>query len=183
MLLREHAHGIGLHVNLCGAVRLETLFELSKRRNALSTPATLPEFSEKLIPKAPYSLKKFTDLLEIITPLISGKKEDLARVCNEFVEDCVKLGGLCYVETRFCPFTLTGRDFNAEEVLKTILDSFERSSKKYNTEVRSILTIMGNAPKTAKRTLNLAKRYQTHGVVAIDVVVFIRLLENIDYGC
>lgn len=93
----------------------------------------------------------------------------MARICEEFVEDCVKRGGLCYVETRYCPFLLTDSKCSAEEVLKTILDALNRASKKHGIEVRSILSIMRHMPETAKETLDLAKNYQPHGVVAIDI--------------
>ncbi|VDO76465.1 unnamed protein product [Schistosoma mattheei] len=88
---------------------------------------------------------------------------------KKFVEDCVKRGGLCYVETRYCPFLLTDSKCTAEEVLKTILDALNRASKKHGIEVRSILSIMRHMPETAKETLELAKNYQPHGVVAIDI--------------
>ncbi|CAH8826354.1 unnamed protein product [Trichobilharzia szidati] len=167
MLLREHAHGIDLHINLGGSVRPKTLFELSQTKMS-NSPNTLTEFEERLLPRAPYSAEQYTKSLSMISPLISGKKEVLARICHEFVEDCVQLGGLCYVETRFCPFALNNAYFNAEEAIQVILDTFNRAGAKNKIEVRSILTIMADKPETADRTLALAKRYQTHGVVGIN---------------
>ncbi|CAH8826011.1 unnamed protein product [Trichobilharzia szidati] len=169
MLLPEHAYGIDLHLHLDGAVRPETLLQISQHRKTVNVPNTLPEFKEKLLPKAPYSLKRFLESFEIIIPLISGDKEVIARICDEFVEDCVQKGGLCYVETRFCPFILTGPKLNAEEVLKTVLEALKISSEKNHIEVRTILSILRHMPETAKQTLELAKKYKSHGVVAIDI--------------
>ncbi|CAH8821787.1 unnamed protein product [Trichobilharzia szidati] len=61
MLLPEHAYGIDLHLHLDGAVRPETLLKISQHRKTL-------------LPKAPYSLKRFLESFEIIIPLISGDK-------------------------------------------------------------------------------------------------------------
>ncbi|KAH8855328.1 Adenosine deaminase [Schistosoma japonicum] len=161
--------GINLHVHLDGSIRPETLFELSNDEISKPQFKTLGQLKDKLTPKKPHSLKDFLKAFEIIIPLIAGKKEVLARICEEFVEDCVQRGGLCYVEIRYCPFLLADSRFNAEEVLKTILDSLNRASKKHGIEVRSILSIMRHMPETASETLELAKNYQPHGVVAIDV--------------
>ncbi|CAH8433262.1 unnamed protein product [Schistosoma turkestanicum] len=169
MRLPSDSYGVDLHVHLDGAIRPETLFELSNQQKTENTFQNLEELKEKLIPKKPHSLKSFLKAFEIIIPLVAGKKEVLARICEEFVEDCVKHGGLCYVETRFCPFILTDSKCSVEEVLKTILDALNRASKKYRIEVRSILSIMRHMPETAKETLELAKNYKPHGVVAIDI--------------
>ncbi|CAH8440766.1 unnamed protein product [Schistosoma mattheei] len=169
MRLPLDSYGVDLHVHLDGAIRPETLFEISNDQKSKVLFQNLEELKGKLMPRKPHSLKDFLKAFEIIIPLVAGKKEVLARICEEFVEDCVKRGGLCYVETRYCPFLLTDSKCTAEEVLKTILDALNRASKKHGIEVRSILSIMRHMPETAKETLELAKNYQPHGVVAIDI--------------
>ncbi|CAH8442441.1 hypothetical protein MS3_00005386 [Schistosoma haematobium] len=169
MRLPLDSYGVDLHVHLDGAIRPETLFEISNDQKSKVSFQNLEELKGKLMPRKPHSLKDFLKAFEIIIPLVAGKKEVLARICEEFVEDCVKRGGLCYVETRYCPFLLTDSKCSAEEVLKTILDALNRASKKHGIEVRSILSIMRHMPETAKETLDLAKNYQPHGVVAIDI--------------
>ncbi|VDP97608.1 unnamed protein product [Trichobilharzia regenti] len=169
LVLPEFQHGIDLHVHLDAAARPETLYELAEKERISNLPRDLDEFKKKITPNSPYSVKEFFNILDYIKPLIAGKKDVLARICDEFVEDCVQLGKLCYVETRFCPFTLTGRYLDAEEVLKIVLEKLQSAGEKNRLQVRTILSIMRNMPETAKETLDLAKKYNTHGVVGIDV--------------
>ncbi|KAG5452734.1 Adenosine deaminase [Clonorchis sinensis] len=161
--------GIDLHLHLYGAVRPRTLFELAHSRN-IPIPYTTPEELEQaLLPTKPYKLANFLKGFYLLLPILAGDKEAIARITSECIEDCARLGGLCYVELRFSPCFFAGPNLNVDAVMQTIVETSKTASQQHGIVVRLILSILRHLPETAKGVLDLAIKYQKEGVVAIDV--------------
>lgn len=74
MRLPLDSYGVDLHVHLDGAIRPETLFEISNDQKSKVSFQNLEELKRKLMPRKPHSLKDFLKAFEIIIPLVAGKK-------------------------------------------------------------------------------------------------------------
>ncbi|GAA53875.1 adenosine deaminase [Clonorchis sinensis] len=120
--------GIDLHLHLYGAVRPRTLFELAHSRN-IPIPYTTPEELEQaLLPTKPYKLANFLKGFYLLLPILAGDKEAIARITSECIEDCARLGGLCYVELRFSPCFFAGPNLNVDAVMQTIVETSDDST-------------------------------------------------------
>ncbi|KAF5397300.1 Adenosine deaminase [Paragonimus heterotremus] len=169
MYLNSELGGIELHVHLDGALRADTLWDVAKRRQIKLPHSNFEEFRRNFSPRNPYSLTKFLSGFQWVIPILAGDKEALVRSAMEFVEDCRYRSGLCYVEARFAPHILTGSCMDAEAVIQATLDGLQRASTKHVVQTRLILCIMRDRPETADEVLQLARKYEPHGVVGIDI--------------
>ncbi|VDD74853.1 unnamed protein product [Mesocestoides corti] len=169
MKFNEGRRGVELHIHLDGAFRPSTVFKFAKLRGFPVPGANENEFENHLIVKQPNSLASFLKTFDYLLPPIAGSAEAIAQTTLDFLEDCVNKAGLCYVEPRFSPQLLQGTTLSADEVTKTVLDALERSSQKFDIQYRAILCTMRQNPEWSDEVLSLAKAYQPHGIVAVDV--------------
>ncbi|KAA3680019.1 adenosine deaminase [Paragonimus westermani] len=169
MHLSPELSGIELHVHLDGSLRADTLWDLAKQRQIKLPHSNFEEFRRTFSPQNPYSLTKFLSGFQWVIPILAGDKEALVRSAMEFVEDCRYRSGLCYVEARFAPHLLTGFSMDAEAVIQATLDGLQRASTEHVVQTRLILCIMRDRPETADEVLQLARKYEPHGVVGIDI--------------
>ncbi|VDP67198.1 unnamed protein product [Echinostoma caproni] len=170
MQLDSSLKRVELHVHLDGSPRPNTIFELAQRKGIKLSFANSVALENALQPKEPYYLGHFLRSFEYILPVFEGdKKEAIARLSEEFVEDCKIRSNLCYVETRFSPHSLAGNRMSADEATTVVLEALTRAAVKHNVQVRLILCILRDKPENAFEVLDLARKYRPHGVVGIDL--------------
>ncbi|OON20846.1 hypothetical protein X801_03264 [Opisthorchis viverrini] len=109
--------------------------------------------------------------LTIFIHISSTLQEAITRITSECIEDCARLGRLCYAELCFSPYFLAGPNLSVDNVVQTIVETTRSVSQQHGIVVRLILSILRHLPETAKGVLDLAIKYQKEGVVAIDVAV------------
>jgi len=161
--------GVELHLHLDGAFRAETIYKYAVAKG-IKLPSTCPTaFKDYLVIRTPNSLLDFLGSFDFILPAVAGDPEALTELTVQCLEDCATKGGLCYVELRFSPHLLSGPTLSPEMVVKTIIAAVDCGSKKYNINVRLILCMMRHMPEHSAEVTRLAKCYQNHGVVAVDV--------------
>ncbi|KAM7538675.1 hypothetical protein Aperf_G00000049987 [Anoplocephala perfoliata] len=96
-------------------------------------------------------------------------REALHQITLDFVEDCVKRGGHCYVEPRFCPSFFTGDNLSVEEVTETILSSMEKAAYQHDLQWRAIFCMIRQYPEWSDEIVEVALKNRHKGVVAVDV--------------
>lgn len=148
---------IELHVHLDGSVRISTLSELSGMMFEETQLASI----------APLSCK---DLNEYLTKFelpisVMQTKENLIRIASELADD-LKEDGVIYAEVRFAPSQHLKMGLTLDEVVNSVLEGFSKSDIKINV----ILSMMRNESLENNLIIvDLAKKYQNKGVVAIDL--------------
>jgi adenosine deaminase len=146
-----------LHVHLEAAMRPSTAAELADR---YGLPAARP---------GPYrGLPDFVAAYETARALVRGP-DDLARIAAETVRDAVA-AGVRWTEVHCVPHHYGDRLGPAEAVVEAVLDGLAAGAP---AGVRAGLIVAHNRARglgTARRTLDLALRYQGRGVVGLGLV-------------
>uniref|UniRef100_A0A3Q2CPS6 adenosine deaminase n=2 Tax=Cyprinodon variegatus TaxID=28743 RepID=A0A3Q2CPS6_CYPVA len=96
---------IELHVHLDGAIRVETIFDVAKRRRIDLRVNSSEELKEKIILREPATLTGFLEKFNEYMHVIAGDREAIKRIAYEFIEDKAK-EGVIYVEVRYSPHLL-----------------------------------------------------------------------------
>ncbi|VDO04676.1 unnamed protein product [Rodentolepis nana] len=160
---------VELHLHFDGGWRPETIFRFAQKKG-ISFPCSNGEgFAKHLRVTEPNSLCSFLTKFNDILQPIRGDKEALHQITVDFVEDCVKRGGHCYVEPRFCPFFFAGDNLTVEEATETVLKSMETAAHQHNLQWRAILCMMRQNPEWSEKVVDLALANRKNGVVAVDV--------------
>ncbi|XP_069106458.1 adenosine deaminase-like [Argopecten irradians] len=180
---------VELHIHLDGAVRSETILDISKSKNrpiisidddGKQTVITdLEALDKEVIIRHPCSLREFLHTFNVFMPIIAGDKEAVSRIAYEFCEDCSK-SGIRYVEVRYNPHLLSNTldkpdfarergNFSPRDVVETVCDALERGSRDFNVTVNSILCCMTHRPEWSAEVVALCKEFQHKGVVALDI--------------
>ena len=73
------------------------------------------------------------------------------------------------MEPRFSPHLLAGSKISAEEATKTILDALERGGALHDLQWKAILCMFRANPEWSDEVVAIAKKFQSQGVVAVDV--------------
>lgn len=81
----------------------------------------------------------------------------------------MKKGGLCYVEPRFCPQFFADGKLSVEEATETVLKSLEKSAHQYGLKWKAILCMMRHKPEWSDEIVDLASKFKSQGVVAVDL--------------
>ncbi|KAI1890444.1 hypothetical protein AGOR_G00153770 [Albula goreensis] len=170
---------VELHVHLDGAIRLETIMEVAKRRG-MQLPETVEGLRTLCTMSRPGNLTEFLTKFKEYMPVIAGDREAIKRIAFEFVETKAREGVL-YVEVRYSPHLLAnskvdpipwdqkGGDVTPDDVVQLVAQGLSEGEKAFNIKARSILCCMRHKPEWSMEVLELCKKYQNRGVVAIDL--------------
>ncbi|KAG7263832.1 hypothetical protein CRUP_003841 [Coryphaenoides rupestris] len=171
---------IELHVHLDGAIRVQTILDVAKRRG-ISLPAdTVEEMTQIIIVQQPASLTEFLGKFAEYMHVIAGDREAIKRIAYEFVEDKAK-EGVIYVEVRYSPHFLANTgvepipwdqeegDVSPDEVVRLVNEGLTEGEKAFHIKARSILCCMRHMPSWSMNVVELCKKYHHEGVVAIDL--------------
>ncbi|KAG7478370.1 hypothetical protein MATL_G00079900 [Megalops atlanticus] len=171
---------VELHVHLDGAIRLETILDVAQRRG-IALPADTPVgLAPFVILQVPSTLTDFLSKFSQYMHVIAGDREAIKRVAYEFVESKAK-EGVVYVEVRYSPHLLANSkvdpipwnqeegDLTPDEVVDLVNQGLSEGEKKLGVKARSILCCMRHQPNWSMEVVELCKKYQKNGVVAIDL--------------
>lgn len=171
---------VELHVHLDGAIRVQTLLDVARKRGIrlpVSSPAAL---RRRVSLQSPASLTVFLDRFQEYMHVVAGDRDAIERMAYEFVEDKAK-EGVVYVEVRYSPHLLANRgvepipwdqaegDITPEEVVRLVNRGLQRGEQEFDITVRSILCCMRHQPGWSMEVVELCKKYQDEGVVAVDL--------------
>ncbi|KAM7538963.1 hypothetical protein Aperf_G00000050005 [Anoplocephala perfoliata] len=160
---------VELHLHFDGALRPSTVFRFAKKKGMSMSCSNAEEFADSVFIKEPTNLDSILKAFDQLRSPIKGDKEALQQVTFDFVEDCVKTCGHCYVEPRFCPYQFVGDKLSVEEVTETILSSMEKAAHQYDLQWRAILCMMRQNPEWSDEIVEVALKNKRLGVVAVDV--------------
>ncbi|XP_038162560.1 adenosine deaminase [Cyprinodon tularosa] len=171
---------IELHVHLDGAIRVETIFDVAKRRGIDLHANSSEELKEKIILREPATLTGFLEKFNEYMHVIAGDREAIKRIAYEFIEDKAK-EGVIYVEVRYSPHLLANcnvepipwnqkkGDLSPDEVVRLVNEGLSEGERAFNIKARSILCCMRHMPSWSMDVVELCNRYRNEGVVAIDL--------------
>ncbi|KAM4563121.1 adenosine deaminase [Odontesthes bonariensis] len=171
---------IELHVHLDGAIRVETILDVAKRRGIRLPVSTVEEMKERIIVHEPATLTAFLGKFGEYMHVVAGDREAIKRIAYEFVEDKAK-EGVIYVEVRYSPHFLANSnvvpipwnqpkgDLSPDEVVRLVNEGLKEGERAFEIKVRSILCCMRHMPSWSMDIVELCKKYQNEGVVAIDL--------------
>ncbi|XP_072304958.1 adenosine deaminase [Eucyclogobius newberryi] len=171
---------VELHVHLDGAIRVQTILDVAKRRGIPLPADTVEEMTQIIIVQKPGSLTEFLGRFAEYMHVIAGDREAIKRAAYEFVEDKAK-EGVAYVEVRYSPHFLantqvdpipwnqTEGDLSPDEVVRLVNEGLREGERAFRTKARSILCCMRHMPNWSMDVVELCKKYRHEGVVAIDL--------------
>ncbi|KAL6119414.1 ada [Pungitius sinensis] len=171
---------VELHVHLDGAIRVSTILDVAKRR-CIPLPAnTVEEMTQIIVLRQPATLTKFLGKFAEYMHVIAGDREAIKRIAYEFVEDKAK-EGVIYVEVRYSPHFLANTkvdpipwnqakgDVSPDDVVHLVNQGLSEGERAFKIKARSILCCMRHMPSWSMDVVELCKKYQGDGVVAIDL--------------
>ncbi|XP_041802408.1 adenosine deaminase [Chelmon rostratus] len=171
---------VELHVHLDGAIRVQTILDVAKRRGIPLPANTMEEMTQIIIMEKPATLTKFLGKFAEYMHVVAGDREAIKRIAYEFVEDKAK-EGVIYVEVRYSPHFLANSevepipwnqkegDLSPDEVVRLVNEGLNEGERAFNIKARSILCCMRNMPSWSMDVVQLCKKYCHEGVVAIDL--------------
>ncbi|XP_037337105.2 adenosine deaminase [Pungitius pungitius] len=171
---------VELHVHLDGAIRVSTILGVAKRRGIPLPANTVDEMTEIIVLKQPATLTKFLGKFAEYMHVIAGDREAIKRIAYEFVEDKAK-EGVIYVEVRYSPHFLANTkvdpipwnqaegDVSPDDVVHLVNQGLSEGERDFKVKARSILCCMRHMPSWSMDVVELCKKYQGGGVVAIDL--------------
>nr|XP_029478395.1 adenosine deaminase-like [Oncorhynchus nerka] len=171
---------IELHVHLDGALRVETILDVAKRRGIPLPAYTVEDMRRICVIHQPATLTEFLGKFAEYMHVIAGDREAIKRIAYEFVEDKAK-EGVIYVEVRYSPHLLANTDvepipwnqdegdLSPDEVVHLVNQGLAEGEKAYKIKARSILCCMRHMPSWSMDVVELCKKYKKNGVVAIDL--------------
>jgi adenosine deaminase len=161
---------VELHLHLDGSVRLETMLEIAKAEN-LEMPAwTVPELHTALgCGTVRETLGFYVVWAFGYTCSVMQTAPNLTRVTRELVEDLGK-EGVDYAEIRFCPMLHLNKGLTPEAVVEATLEGLKAGHEAGGPECGLIICDMRHfKAEEAGKVIDLALKYQDHGVVAVDL--------------
>ncbi|KAL7859370.1 hypothetical protein SRHO_G00145170 [Serrasalmus rhombeus] len=171
---------VELHVHLDGAIRIETIMDVAKRRGIHLPAATVSEMTQLCTLCEPSTLTNFLDKFNEFMHVIAGDREAIKRIAYEFVETKAK-EGVVYVEVRYSPHFLANSnvepipwnhkegDVTPDDVVNLVNQGLKEGEKDFKTKARSILCCIRHMPNWSMDVVELCKKYRNDGVVAIDL--------------
>ncbi|KAL6483438.1 hypothetical protein MHYP_G00083100 [Metynnis hypsauchen] len=171
---------VELHVHLDGAIRIETIMDVAKRRGIHLPAATVSEMTQLCTLTEPSTLTNFLDKFNKFMHVIAGDREAIKRIAYEFVETKAK-ERVVYVEVRYSPHLLANSnvepipwnhkegDVTPDDVVNLVNQGLKEGEKDFKTKARSILCCIRHMPNWSMDVVELCKKYRNDGVVAIDL--------------
>ncbi|TSL61255.1 Adenosine deaminase [Bagarius yarrelli] len=171
---------VELHVHLDGAIRIETLLDVAKRRGITLPATTVSEMIKLCTVDKPGTLTEFLNKFSQYMHIVAGDRDAIKRIAYEFVETKAK-EGVIYVETRYSPHLLANcdvepiswnqkrGDVTPDKVVHLVNEGLKQGERDFKIKARSILCCMRHMPNWSMEVLELCKKYQNHGVVAMDL--------------
>lgn len=171
---------IELHVHLDGAIRVQTILDVAKRRGIHLPANTIEGMKQKIILEEPATLTFFLSKFAEYMHVVAGDREAIKRIAYEFVEDKAK-EGVIYVEVRYSPHFLantkvdpipweqTEGDLSPDDVVHLVNEGLREGERAFNIKARSSLCCMRHMPNWSMDVVELCKKYRHEGVVAIDL--------------
>ncbi|XP_064155540.1 adenosine deaminase [Anguilla rostrata] len=171
---------VELHVHLDGAIRLETILDVAKKRGIQLPAQTVQEMKSLCTVEKPATLTEFLCKFEQYMHVIAGDRDAIKRIAYEFVETKSK-EGVVYVEVRYSPHFLANcsvdpipwnqkkGDLTPDDVVSLVNEGLKDGERDFNIKARSILCCMRHMPTWSMDIVDLCKKYRDDGVVAIDL--------------
>ncbi|KAF7696144.1 adenosine deaminase [Silurus meridionalis] len=171
---------VELHVHLDGAIRVETILDVAKRRGITLCANTVPELTKLITVAKPGTLTEFLVKFSLYMPAIAGNREAIKRIAYEFVETKAK-EGVIYIEARYSPHLMANSnvdpiqwnqeegDVTPDDVVHLVNEGLKQGEKDFKIKARSILCCMRHMPKWSMEVVELCKKYRNDGVVGIDL--------------
>lgn len=164
---------IDLHAHLNGSIRRSTLSELASSQN-------LDANTSRIVSGDARSLVEMFSVFNVIHKAVRGPSV-LRRIAREVLEDFAS-DGVVYLELRTTPRAHSEWDMDEEGYVRAVLDGFQdyaaaagvKGQQEQTTtttcDARLLLSIdRKDPPSTSQRTVDLAMKYQSQGVVGIDL--------------
>ncbi|XP_053500249.1 adenosine deaminase isoform X2 [Ictalurus furcatus] len=171
---------VELHVHLDGAIRIETILDVAKRRGIKLPATTVSEMTSLCTVDKPGTLTEFLNKFDQFMHVIAGDRDAIKRIAYEFVETKAK-EGVIYVETRYSPHLMANcnvepiqwnqevGDVTPDDVVHLVNEGLKKGENDFKIKARSILCCMRHMPNWSMDVVELCKKYRNDGVVAIDI--------------
>ncbi|TNN59152.1 Adenosine deaminase [Liparis tanakae] len=171
---------VELHVHLDGAIRVQTILDVAKRRGIRLPANTVEGMTQIIILQKPATLTEFLGKFAEYMHVVAGDRAAIKRIAYEFVEDKAK-EGVVYVEVRYSPHLLANTkvhpipwdqaegDLSPDEVVHLVNTGLSEGERAFKIKARSILCCMRHMPSWSMDVVELCKKYQNEGVVAMDL--------------
>lgn len=177
MTLRLPKSKVELHVHLDGAVRIQTIIDLAKKKQV-----PLPSFEEECLRHhvsvslgKQLSLTRFLGCFNVFYPVLINDVAAIERIAHEFCED-EALSGVLYFEVRYCPHLLcttesVGEDnrVSPRDVVQAVIRGLKRGERDFGVKARSILCCMRDKPGWSLEILSLCQEFSKDGIVGMDL--------------
>ncbi|XP_020610606.1 adenosine deaminase-like isoform X2 [Orbicella faveolata] len=178
MALKVPKSKVELHVHLDGAVRIQTIIDLAKKKQ-FKLPSFEKEKLQDLVSVSldkPSSLRGFLGCFHIFLPLIVDDAAAMERIAYEFCED-QSLCGVLYFEVRYSPHLLCTTDLEQPEeklvsprdIVEAVNRGLKRGEHDFGVIARSILCCMRHMPDWSLEVVSLCQEFADDGVVGIDL--------------
>ncbi|VDM20876.1 unnamed protein product [Wuchereria bancrofti] len=177
---------VELHLHLDGAIRHQTLLDLSiEKKIDLKGVTTVDEVRDIVVTREPSNLSKMLEPFDLFLPVLAGDKDAIERIAYELCEDEAE-NGVIYFEARYSPQLLcnTVRNTAANSkygiyakkgqldprgVIEAVRRGFLRGEKEFGVKARSILCCIHGFHDWNDEVLELATNLSSEGVVGIDI--------------
>uniref|UniRef100_A0A8C7Y7E6 Adenosine deaminase n=1 Tax=Oryzias sinensis TaxID=183150 RepID=A0A8C7Y7E6_9TELE len=160
---------VELHVHLDGAIRVQTILDVARRRGIPLPATTAQQMKERIILQEPETLTSFLEKFNEYMHVVAGDREAIQRIAYEFVEDKAK-EGVVYVEARYSPHLLSNckvepipwnqKEGNLcpDEVVRLVNKGLSEGERAFQIKARSILCCMRHMPSNELFMLLSAKK-------------------------
>uniref|UniRef100_A0A915PQ59 Adenosine deaminase n=1 Tax=Setaria digitata TaxID=48799 RepID=A0A915PQ59_9BILA len=177
---------VELHLHLDGAIRHQTLLDLSiEKKIDLNGAKTVDEVRDLVVTYEPSNLSKMLEPFDLFLPLLAGDKDAIERIAYELCEDEAR-NGVVYFEARYSPHLLCNTVKNTaanskyglyikkgqlepQGVIEAVSRGFIRGEKEFGVRARSILCCIHGFHDWNDEVLELATKLSNKGVVGIDI--------------
>lgn len=169
----SHNRFVQIHIHLDGSVKVNSLWDIIKRRNINVGANTLEELKKMVIPKVGLSLVELLKPFPIINRIIGGDEQALKTISREFVQT-MSNEGCMYVEVRYSPHLMRGSQDTNSLSPDQVVEYVEAGLKEGvttcpNITIRSILCCLRDHPEWSMEVVDLAHKYKHLGIVGIDL--------------
>ncbi|XP_071498062.1 adenosine deaminase-like [Diadema antillarum] len=172
---------VELHVHLEGAIRPETIWDVSQKRGIrVAENDSLEELRSHLVDWSAGDLATFLHQFTHFMPCIAGSREVAKRISYEMCEDLSKQG-VVYFEMRYAPHLLANSpgvepvfqqapgDVTPRDIVQAVNEGIHDGERDFGIQARSILCLLRERPEWSAEVLNLCKEFHNDTVVGIDL--------------